>query len=83
MTNDDKVCENRLRRILHRRGYRLMKSRRRDQYALDYGHCQIVNTQTDDVVADHLTVADVEAWIDASTLAAKRGRKRHPRSNHG
>jgi hypothetical protein len=34
---DDKVLENRLRRMLQRRGYQLIKSRRRDPRAIDYG----------------------------------------------
>jgi hypothetical protein len=33
----DKVRENRLRRMAQRRGYLLIKSRRRDPGALDYG----------------------------------------------
>jgi len=34
---DDKVRENRLRRMAARQGLRLEKSRRRDDRALDYG----------------------------------------------
>jgi hypothetical protein len=34
---EQKVRENRLRRVAERRGYRLTKSRRRDPEALDYG----------------------------------------------
>ncbi|ROQ40958.1 hypothetical protein EDF46_0324 [Frondihabitans sp. PhB188] len=34
---EDKVLENRLRREAERRGYMLVKSRRRDPKALDYG----------------------------------------------
>jgi hypothetical protein len=33
----DKVWENRLRRMAERQGLRLVKSRRRDPYASDYG----------------------------------------------
>jgi hypothetical protein len=35
--NNDKVRENRLRRMAERQGYLLVKSRRRDPLALDYG----------------------------------------------
>ena len=34
---DEKVRENRLRRVADRQGLRLAKSRRRDERALDYG----------------------------------------------
>lgn len=37
MTAKDKVMENRLRRKADRMGFRLVKSRRRDPDALDYG----------------------------------------------
>ena len=33
----DKVRENRLRRVAHRQGFRLWRSRRRDTRAIDYG----------------------------------------------
>ncbi len=38
VTSDEKVRENRLRRVAYRRGLRVHKSRRRDPAALDYGH---------------------------------------------
>jgi hypothetical protein len=38
MTTDEKVRENRLRRMAERRGLSVHKSRRRDPGALDYGH---------------------------------------------
>lgn len=37
MPNDEKVRENRLRRMAERQGLMLVKSRRRDPRALDYG----------------------------------------------
>jgi len=37
MDQAEKVRENRLRRIAERRGYRLNKSRRRDEFAVDFG----------------------------------------------
>jgi hypothetical protein len=36
-----KVVENYLRRVAERRGQRLVKSRRRDPFALDYGKYKI------------------------------------------
>lgn len=38
MASDEKVRENRLRRMAERRGLTVHKSRRRDPAALDYGH---------------------------------------------
>jgi hypothetical protein len=37
MTSEDKVRENRLRRMAQRQGLTLSKSRRRDPLAVDYG----------------------------------------------
>ena len=38
MATEEKVRENRLRRMAERRGLSVHKSRRRDRGALDYGH---------------------------------------------
>lgn len=40
---DDKIRENRLRRMAERQGLKLEKSRRRDVHAWDYGTYQIVD----------------------------------------
>ena len=66
----DKVLENRLRRVLARRGYTLMKSRRRDPRATDFGGYMVVRTMTNAVEAGghpafSLSLADVQRWIDA------------------
>ena len=45
----DKVLENRVRRMANRQGLRLVKSRRRDPRATDYGRCMLVTIATDDV----------------------------------
>jgi hypothetical protein len=42
MENEEKVRENRLRRAAERQGYKLVKSRRRDPRAKDYGACELV-----------------------------------------
>ncbi len=42
MAQED-VREARLRRMLHRRGLKLLKSRRRDPKALDYGGYMVAN----------------------------------------
>lgn len=44
---DDKVRENRLRRMAARQGLTLSRSRRRDPRALDYGLYWLTETTTD------------------------------------
>lgn len=58
----DKVRENRLRRAAERQGLRLVKSRRRDPRALDYGRWEILNGDGRPVT-DGLTLDDVEAYL--------------------
>lgn len=47
----EKVREDRLRRRAARQGLRLMKSRRRDRRAIDYGTYQLVNPHTHALVS--------------------------------
>lgn len=47
----EKVRENRLRRMADRQGMRLVKSRRRDPRAIDYGGYMLVNPEINAVVA--------------------------------
>jgi hypothetical protein len=64
----EKVTETRLRRKLERMGYRLMKSRRRDPDAYDYGGYMIIDAQKNTIVygsspiAFCLSLQDVEDW---------------------
>ena len=77
----EKVRENKTRRILARRwGYRLMKSRRRDPQALDYGCYWIMNENNCLVAGDlcgrpDMTLEDVEAWIEPKKAAKARRNK--------
>jgi ActR/RegA family two-component response regulator len=70
MAVEDKVRENRLRRVATRRGFSLVKSRRRDRQAIDYGGYMVVDTYTNAVVlgvtyhAYAATLDDVEAFLD-------------------
>lgn len=59
------VRENRLREAAKRQGYRLVKSRRRDPRALDFGSYTIVtDDQTRAAVAQQLPdLGAVEAWL--------------------
>ena len=64
-----KVRENRLRRAAERQGLRLVKSRRRDPRAFDYGKYMLVDVQTSGVVhglvAGHIgaDLDDIEAYL--------------------
>ena len=60
-----KVRENRARRAVARRGYRLEKTRRRDPNAYDYGSWRITN-KAGRVVHKAPSLADVEAWLAGS-----------------
>lgn len=68
---DDKVRENRIRRMADRQGYRLMKSRSRDPRAVDYGLYGLVDIQTGGSVFPALAgrwvcsqeLDDVEAFL--------------------
>ena len=51
MERSEKVRENRLRRVAYRRGLRLMKSRRRDPMAIDYGGWMLVDLYNNFVVS--------------------------------
>lgn len=42
MDDEQKVRERRIRRMAERQGYKLVKSRRRDPRATDYGACELV-----------------------------------------
>lgn len=61
--------ENRLRRAAERQGLRLVKSRRRDPRAFDYGKYMLVDVQTSGVVyglvAGHIgaDLDDIEAYL--------------------
>jgi len=64
-----KVRENRARRTAARRGWKLVKSRRRDPQALNYGEFMIVDQRTGFVVIggrddwDWLSLEQVEDWL--------------------
>lgn len=69
MDATEKVREARLRRVTERRGLKLVKSRRRDPLAVDYGRYVIVDPESNRPVAGELGSAntmaldDVEAWL--------------------
>lgn len=50
MSENDKVKENRLRRIAERRGMKIEKSRRRDPKAIDFGGYMLIDVSTNAVI---------------------------------
>ncbi len=65
----DKVHENHLRRMAERQGLKLMKSRRRDPRAYDFGTYMLVDPYTNSLVAGDtnrgygLSLDEVEEWL--------------------
>lgn len=62
---EEKIRENRLRRMAERQGLALTKSRRRDRRALDYGRWHITEVTTGNVIigGDGFTTDEVEAYL--------------------
>ncbi|HEX4864262.1 MAG TPA: hypothetical protein VFV02_09330 [Acidimicrobiales bacterium] len=69
MDATEKVREARLRRMAERRGLKVVKSRRRDPLAVDYGRYVIVDPDSNRPVAGEfgsasvMTLDDVEVWL--------------------
>jgi len=65
--NDEKVRENRLRRMADRQGLKLVKSRRRDPSYYDYGAFWLVNPWSNTIEAGHpdfgMSLDEVEAAL--------------------
>lgn len=72
VTTREKVRENRLRRTAERQGLKLLKSRRRDPHAIDFGTYMLVDPNRCALVpADHnrgcgLDLDGVETWLTES-----------------
>jgi hypothetical protein len=69
MEPEEKVRENVLRRKLDRMGFKLVKNRRRDTRAWDFGGYMILDAWTNSVVAGgsvgyDLSIEDVEAFTE-------------------
>lgn len=60
MGSGDKVREARLRRMAERQRMRLVKVRRRDPLAWDYGTYQLIDAISGDIVAHSLELDAVE-----------------------
>jgi hypothetical protein len=64
MDQEQKVRENRLRRMARRQGYKLHKSRRRDPLATDFETYQLARGAS---VSRPLTLDEVEGRLTART----------------
>jgi hypothetical protein len=61
---EEKIRENRLRRMAARQGLSLTKTRRRDRRALDYGRWRIADASGAVVAGgEDLTADEVEAYL--------------------
>lgn len=61
MDSTEKVRENRLRRMAERQGYRLVKSRRRDPLATDFGTYTLEGARGRP--RGPFSVDELEAWL--------------------
>ena len=70
MDQDQKVRENRLRRMAARQGYKLVRTRRLDHRALDYGTYKLVRIEgcgpAEDPAARLLTIDEVADFLTRS-----------------
>ena len=64
-SQEEKVRENRLRRMADRQGYALKKSGRRDPRAIDYGKYWITDPATNGMLTDEkgLSLDEIEQWL--------------------
>lgn len=73
-TTTEKVRENRLRAAARRQGYQIVKSRRRDPRAPDYGGYMIVNPHNNSAEVGgmgdsfQMTIDDVEKWLTSDEV---------------
>jgi hypothetical protein len=58
----NRVQENRVRRVAQRRGLRLVKSRRRDPQAVDYGLYALIDVDTNSAVNPPIAQRFVCSW---------------------
>lgn len=63
MDNDFKVYENRLRRAAARQELRLVKARRIDRRAVDYGTYTLVDANGVAVAGERMDIRDVERYL--------------------
>jgi hypothetical protein len=77
MTQEEKIRENRLRRMAERQGLAVRKSRRRDPNAWDFGTYQIVEPRRNFLVLGSQTggygesLDSVEEWLTSRKLSRR------------
>jgi len=82
MSDEEKIRENRLRRMAERQGLKLEKSRRRDPRAWDFGTYQLVDPYTNTIVAHNfatgrgygLSLDEIEEYLAPEEVEAKSKR---------
>jgi hypothetical protein len=67
-TTAQKTRETRLRRMAERQGLRLVKSRRRDPRAIDFGDFMLVDAETNSIVVGEIgrvrcSLDDIERYL--------------------
>ena len=78
MSEDERVRENRLRRMARRRGYLLQKSKRRDPLAIDFNGFMLMDAFSNAVVlgarkhAFDASIDDVEAFLERGTSERRK-----------
>lgn len=63
MPTEDKVRENRLRRMAERQGFVLRKNRRRDPRAIDFGRWYVIDAERNITIRECTTLDQVENWL--------------------
>lgn len=74
MDNDEKVRENRLRRMADRQGLRLTRSRSRDPQAIDFGLYALIDIETSGTINPVIA----GRWICSWTLDEVEGYLKSP-----
>ena len=77
-TTTDKTRENRLRRLADRQDLRLIKSRRRDVRAVDFGVYWLADTHTNGIVtaSNGIDLDDVDAYLTTDPVDNEASRDR-------
>lgn len=64
-STEDKVRENRLRRMAERRGLKVMKSRRRDPGAMGYGIWYLIEVSRNIHVGEYHSLDNLEHYLNS------------------
>lgn len=89
--SEEKVRENRLRRVAHRQGFRLLKSRARDPRDITFDGYQLVDLEIGGVVFGYgnasrgyaASLDEIEEWLNSTVPKSKIGSERWARETEG